>query len=117
MKGDLEMSGHGPEILMIAQDQGNLHLEFPQLMPHQEIVEAVSILGNEDPNPNGAMAEKNLIIHVKTAGELTILPSKADREAGGRFSSHSILMKKMPVSKSVCWSESTMFPPCRNTKS
>src|SRR5690606_13039109 len=43
-----ELSGHVFQIPMVAQDKGNLHLQFPCLKTAQKVVEAVVVLRNKN---------------------------------------------------------------------
>ena len=64
-----ELFGHRPQVLVIADDQGDDHLQFARLPAGEQVVEAVRLAGDEDGQARHLAGEVQLPLHVVLLGD------------------------------------------------
>ena len=69
MEIDAELAGHRFKIGVIADNQGDFHIDLFGFPSRQDIVEAVGQLGDEDGHPGGLVGEVQLPFHAVFLGD------------------------------------------------
>ena len=76
----------GPQVVVVGDHQGDLGVEFPLLVPPEQVDQAVAVLRHEDRQPLGAVGEGRPVIHAVLPGErgeggVEVAPAQAEAPA------------------------------------